>query len=481
MPVELLLGLIIGLPIGLVLGGGMAWIICASHARAQTDIAVALEGQRAAAAEALVEETRVQLANAKAETDTGRETVRKVREAWTAARTRLEQAEKYLKEQKDIVETAKLKIAETFEALAARALAQNNRGFLSLAEERFKAIRADAGADLDARRTAIEALVKPIRENLGALEKQTQELESRRSTAIGSIAEQLRSVAETQNFLHRETAKLVGALKSPQARGRWGEIALRRTAELAGMTPHCDFVEQQTISTDGGRLRPDMVVRLPGGREVVVDSKVPLGGFMEALEAQAEGERDVAMDKHARQVAQHVSRLSAKEYWSQFQSAPHFVVLFIPNDSFLAAAAEKDPDLIASALSKQIVIATPTTFIALLRAIEVGWQQHVAVENAGRIRNLGQDLADRIATLVDHFSKVGTSLGKAVESYNAAVASFESRVLPAARRFKDLGAGGRKEIEELAGTDAVPRRLLPTENGDGEESAEKGGGPRLFE
>ncbi len=219
MPADLLLGLIIGLPIGLAVGGGAAWILCSSQAKARTDYAVALEGQRAAAAEALVEDTRTQLLTAKAETESGREIVRKTQVAWTAAKTRLEQAEKNLREQRELVETAKLKIAETFEALAARALAQNNRGFLVLAEERFKAIRGDAGADLDARRIAIEALVKPIRENLGALDKQTQELEAKRSTAIGSIAEQLRSVAETQNFLHKETAKLVMAKVSRAAGG----------------------------------------------------------------------------------------------------------------------------------------------------------------------------------------------------------------------------------------------------------------------
>src|SRR5262249_34616197 len=271
----------------------------------------------------------------------------------------------------------------------------------------------------------------------------------KRLKEIGAVGEQLRAVAETQSVLQRETAKLISALKSPNVRGRWGEITLRKTAELAGMSSYCDFREQETADTEGSRLRPDMVVKLPAEREVVVDSKVPLGGFLEALEAQSDAERAFALEKHAKQVAQHVSKLSSKEYWGQFRSAPEFVVLFIPNDSFLAAAAEKDPELVESALAKRIVIATPTTFIALLRAIEFGWRQRIAVENAEHIRNLGQELSDRFGILVDHLAKLGTALGKAVECHNAAIASFEARILPAARRFKTLGAGGRKAIEEL--------------------------------
>jgi len=223
------------------------------------------------------------------------------------------------------------------------------------------------------------------------------------------------------------------------------------------MSVHCDFVEQESVATDGGYLRPDMVVKLPAGREVVVDSKVPLGAFLEALEARTDEERDAALLRHVSQVNQHVANLASKEYWAQFKAAPEFVVLFIPNDSFLAAAAERDPSLVESALAKGVMIATATTLIALLRAIAYGWRQELVAESAQRISALGQELSDRMGTIAEHLGRVGAGIGKAVEAYNAAVGSFETRVLPAARKFKVLGAGGKKEIEELEPVEQSPR------------------------
>lgn len=464
-------GFIFGILFGLISGAIIAWLLVSSREKATRATALAVEERRTAAAEALVEETRNQMQLAQAEAKTARANLRKFEAAWiaaktrladtenhlkeqrtlveTAAKTRLADTEKHLREQRSLVEKAKQNLSDAFVSLAAQALSLNNKTFLALAEEKFKAIRGEAKADLEARRSAIETLVKPIGESLTAYQSETRRLEEKRLKEIGAVGEQLRSVAETQSALQRETAKLIGALKSPNVRGRWGEITLRRTAELAGMSRYCDFREQETSDADCNRLRPDMVVKLPADREVVVDSKVPLGGFLEALEAQTEEARTLALEKHAKQVGQHVCRLSSKEYWGQFPSAPEFVVLFIPNDSFLAAAADRDPELVESALAKKIVLATPTTFIALLRAIEFGWRQRIAVENAENIRNLGQELSDRFALLADHLAKLGTALGKAVECHNAAVASFEGRILPTARRFKTLGAGGRKAIEKL--------------------------------
>lgn len=326
-------------------------------------------------------------------------------------------------------------MADTFKSLAAEALAGSEARFLLLAEEKFK----------------------PLRETLAAYQKEAQELEDKRAREIGSVGEQLRSVASAQLSLQNETARLVNALRSPQVRGRWGEITLRRTVELAGMSPHCDFVEQPTA--DEGRLRPDMIVRLPAGRQIVVDAKAPLGGFLEALEAVTDAARDAALARHADQVRQHVVRLASKDYAEQFASAFEFVVLFIPNDTFLAAAAEKDPDLLEFALARKIAIATPTTLIALLRAVAYGWRQELVAENAQRVSALGQELYERLALLVDHLVKVGGSLGRAVDAYNAAASAFESRVLPAARKFQDLGAGGKKEIEPLPLLDQSPRPL----------------------
>jgi DNA recombination protein RmuC len=454
--------LILGLFIGVVIG----WVIRNARTKVAVGSALREHETRTAAAEARVEEVRQQLNLAKDDFEILRERLGQAETAKAAAETRVDETEKNLAEQKALLEDAKAKLSDTFRSLAAEALAGNNRGFLTLAEEKFKALKEGAAADLDTRKKAIEMIIQPLAETLSTYQKETKELEDKRLRDLSTVGEQLRSLATAQTTLQGETAKLVNALKSPQVRGRWGEIALRKTAELAGMSPHCDFVEQESVKTEDGRLRPDMVVKLPAGREVIVDSKVPLGGFLEALEAKTDEEREAALTKHASQVNQHVTKLASKEYCDQFTAAPEFVVLFIPNDSFLAAAAEKDPGLVESALTKKIVIATPTTFIALLRAIAYGWRQELVAESAQRISDLGQELSDRMATLAEHLIKVGGAIGKAVESYNAAVGSFETRILPSARKFRDLGAGGKKEIEELQPIDQIPRALSTPDMGE---------------
>lgn len=449
----------ITLLVGLALGAGLGWVISAARTKAGAGSILRDQETRTAAAEARVDEVRQQLASARGDFERLREDLRQAETTRAAAETRVIETERNLIEQKILLEEAKSRLTDTFKSLAAEALAGNNAGFLILAEEKFKALKDEAAVDLEARRKAIEAIVHPLSETLSAYQQETKALEDKRLREYSTVGEQLRAVALGQATLQSETAKLVNALRSPQVRGRWGEIALRKTAELAGMTLHCDFVEQESVTTEDGRIRPDMVVKLPAGREVVVDSKVPLGGFLEALEAKTDEDREVALLKHAAQVNQHVAKLASKEYWDQFEAAPEFVVLFIPNDSFLAAAAEKDPDLVESALRQKVVIATPTTFIALLRAIAYGWRQELVAESAQRICALGQELADRMGVLAEHLIKVGGAIGKAVESYNAAVASFESRVFPTARKFQALGAGGKKEIQELPAIDQKPRAL----------------------
>ena len=446
--------------LGLVIGIAIGWVISSARTKAAVGSVLREHETRTAAADARVEEVRLQIKSAKDDFETLREKLSQAETDKAAAETRAIETEKNLSEQKALLEDAKAKLSDTFRSLAAEALAGNNSGFLTLAEEKFKALRDDATADLETRKKAIEVLVHPLTETLAANQKEAKELEDKRLRELGSVGEHLRALASAQTTLQSETAKLVNALRSPQVRGRWGEIALRKTAELAGMSPHCDFVEQVSVTTEDGRLRPDMLVKLPAGREVVVDSKVPFIGFLEALEAKTDEEREAALTRHARHVNQHVTKLASKEYWDQFTAAPEFVVLFIPNDSFLAAAAEKDPTLVESALTKKVMIATPTTFIALLLAIAFGWRQELVAESAQRISALGQELSDRMGTLAEHLIKVGGAIGKAVESYNAAVASFESRVLPSARKFKALGAGGKKEIEELQPIDQTPRALI---------------------
>ena len=439
--------------VSLVIGAVIAWLVSSARAKAST-----------AAAESRSQELRNQLDDVQSQLSHLREQFREMESARITAETKNTEAEKNLAAQQVLLEEAKTKLSDAFKSLAAEALAGNNAGFLTLAEEKFKALKEEASADLEQRKTSIEAMLQPLNQTLTTYQKETKELEDKRLREVSAVGEQLQQLASGQLKLQTETAKLLNALRSPQVRGRWGEIALRKTAELAGMSPHCDFIEQESVNTETGRIRPDMVVKLPAGREVVVDSKVSLSAYLEALEAKTDEEREDALVRHAAQVKQHVNKLASKDYWEQFKSAPEFVVLFIPNDSFLAAAAEKDPNLVESALGKQIVIATPTTFIALLRAIAYGWRQEQVAEGAQRISALGQELSDRMGTLADHLIKVGGSLGKAVESYNAAVASLESRVLPSARKFKQLGVGSKKDIEELQVIEQQPREPAQPES-----------------
>jgi DNA recombination protein RmuC len=420
---------------------------------------------QAAAAQARIDELRSQLAQARDEAEALRRDVADVQNARVAAETRAVEVEKNLVEQKALLDDARGKLTETFKALASDVLSKSNTDFLKLAEQRFSALRDGATGELDARKVAIEQMVRPIQETLGLYQRETQELEKRRLQETGALSAQLHAMAESQGNLQQETAKLVNALRSPQVRGRWGEIALRRTAELAGMSDQCDFMEQVSVNTESGRLRPDMIVRLPAGREVVVDSKVPLDGFLKSLEARTDQDRNAALYLHAAQLRQHVNALASKQYWDQFQSAPEFVVLFIPNDSFLAAAAEREPSVIEDAMMKKVVIATPTTFIALLRAIAYGWRQEQVAESAQQVSELGKKLYERIVTFLEHLDGVGAHLRKAVEAYNRSVASVHSRLIPLAEKFEDLGVATHKAMPELEQLTEMPRvaaqRALP--------------------
>jgi len=447
---------------GILIGAIVAWAISTRSTSAKI-----------AAADARVEELRKQVETAGIGFDELRHRLDEAEAAKVAAETKVLDAEKYIAEEKALLQDAKAKLSDVFSSLASEALASNNQGFLTLAEEKFKSLKASAESDLDARKTAIETLVAPLSQTLASYQEEAKRLEEKRIQELGAVGQQLASLATAQVTLQSETAKLVNALRSPQVRGRWGEIALRKTAELAGMSSYCDFIEQESVSTEDGRLRPDMIVKLPAGREVVVDSKVSLIGFLESLEAKTDAEREAALLRHAAQINQHVVKLSAKEYWDQFPSAPEFVVLFIPNDSFLAAAAEKDPNLIESALSKKVVIATPTTFIALLKAIAFGWRQEMLTENAQKISILGQEISDRIATIVEHFNNVGKSLRKSVEAYNDATASFENRLLSSARKFKELGSGGKKDIEDLQTVDQLPHIIDAVSDKEDEKKQKK--------
>ncbi len=368
------------------------------------------------------------------------------------------------------LESARAALAETFGALSADALARNNQTFLDLARATLDTQQQAARAELDKRQQAVGELIAPVRASLEQFAQQVHSLEVSRVNAYATLSEQVRALAEVQVQLRAETGNLVKALLAPQTRGRWGELQLRRVVEMAGMLDHCDFFEQETANTEEGRLRPDMVVKLPGGRHIVVDAKAPLAAYLEALEAGDEESRRLRLADHARQVRDHLVKLGRKAYWEQFQPSPDFVVLFLPGETFYAAALEADPALIEQGVEQRVILATPTTLIALLRAVAYGWNQQDMAENAERIGALGRELYDRIGTLAEHWHRVGRNLGEAVSAYNKSVASLESRVLVSARRFRELKAGSEeREIAALAPVESLPREIQSAElvpNGD---------------
>jgi DNA recombination protein RmuC len=344
--------------------------------------------------------------------------------------------------------------------LASEALKSNNQAFIALAKSTFETVQVQARGDLEIRQKAIEGLVGPLREALDRYEKQIQEMERVRQTAYGSLEEHLKLLATEAERLEKETGTLATALKGgPQVRGRWGELTLRRVAELAGMSEHCDFTEQETLATDSGRLRPDMIVNLPGSRRIIVDAKAPLQAFLEAAAAITEAERIEKLKRHGELVRAHMNQLGARAYWEQFDQAPEIVVLFLPGESFFSAALEQDRTLIEDGMEKRVVLATPTTLIALLRAVAYGWRQEQVARNAQVISELGKELHDRIKPFVAHLEALGGALENAVANYNRAVGSLEQRVLPSARRFRELGAAAGEEIVELEPIDERTRAL----------------------
>ena len=375
----------------------------------------------------------------------------------TGLRLELEHERARFDEKVQLLARAEDALADSFKALSSEALRSNNTAFLELARNQLEHFQTSARGDLEQRQKAVEAIVSPIRESLEKVDGQIRTLEQARTHAYSTLSEQVRSLAEGQQALRLETGNLVTALRSPSVRGRWGEMQLKRVVEMAGMVAHCDFVEQTTTTSDDGRLRPDMIVKLPGGRSVVVDVKAPLSAYLEALEAQDEVTRQAKLADHARQVRDHIRKLSAKSYWSQFENAPDFVVLFLPGEPFFSAALEQDPTLIEQGVDQQVILATPTTLIALLRAVAYGWRQEQVAESARHISELGRELHTRLSTMSDHFAKLGRSLDGAVRSYNETMGSLERRVLVTARRYKEHGAVASEELAELTPIDRTPQ------------------------
>lgn len=388
----------------------------------------------------------------------------RLREQLTTLKITLDHERSNHQEKQKALEKDRENLNESFAALASKALKHNSDEFLKLAEQNLKQFQISANSELDKKEQSIADLVKPIREALDKTEKQVRDMEKERKEAYGSLKQHLELMSRDQATLQSETRNLVQALRRPEVRGQWGEMTLKRLAELAGMVQHCDFYEQESINTDEGRLRPDMIIRMPGQRAVVVDAKAPLDAYMSAIEATDDKSKEDFLLRHTKNVRERIRELSVKAYWSQFDDTPDFVVLFIPGDQFLSAALEREPSLLEDAMSQQIILATPSSFVALLRAVAFGWRQEVLADNADKIRNLGVSLYERLSAFSGHLGNIGNSLGKSVEHFNKAVGSFDSRVLPSAKRFTDMGISAKKEIKDTTPIEMIAREVSEQNN-----------------
>jgi DNA recombination protein RmuC len=460
------------LGVGLVVGALSLWFITRAkltyefergRAAATTEHATLVE--RLAGKEDQVRELREAL-------DQENETIEELRNEnsrttaqLSALETRLEDERRIHQEKLALLTNAEEKLADAFKALSADALRNNNQSFLDLARQNLEKFQETARGDLERRQTAIDELVKPLKESLEKVDDKIVELEKTRVGAYTELREQVKNLATSQSQLQSETGNLVKALRMPHVRGRWGEIQLRRVVELAGMVRYCDFVEQTTVNGEDGRLRPDMIVRLPGNRTIVVDSKVPFEAFYESISAADEEVRSSKLRDHARIVRTHIATLSRKSYQEAVQPTPEFVLLFLPGETFYSAALENDPKLIEDGVSQNVIIATPTTLIALLKAISYGWRQEQMAENAHEVSNLARKLYDRLRTFTKHYDTVGRNLDRALDAYNQGVRSLETRVLVTARRFKERGALAGDDIKPVEPVDKTTRPLSLDEGG----------------
>ena len=453
--------------VGLTAGVLVTWLILSAKLKSRSGI----DAEKIRAEQQRSSELTSELAGMQQKYDALLASESALRQTQTELEVRLKEEKKAAAEKQALLEKAEVRLTDTFKVLSAETLKSTQDQFLSLAKNSLKAQQQEATHELEKRKTAVEQLVKPISQTLEKVQTQITESEKLREGDKAALKQQIVHITEANLGLQKETQKLVKALRQPTGRGQWGEMQLRRVVEMAGMQEHCDFETQATTTNDEGkRLRPDLVVKLPGGQQIVVDSKAPMDAYLDAIEVDDDAEREAALARHAAQVRTHIQQLGSKKYQQQFETTPEFVVLFLPSEAFFSAALGEDAGLIEKGVDQGVILATPTTLIALLRAVAFGWRQEALAQNAREISAIGRELYTRLGAFAGHVQKLGRSLNSAVGDYNKTVGSLETRILTSARKFDALGAAPETtELPDVGGVESLPREIradlpLPVED-----------------